>query len=70
MTSYHAHRNGQDPSFAWHSGYYERIIVENEQFLYNVRRYITNNPKKWEQQRREWEAAGFRWVRVPHQVAR
>jgi putative transposase len=70
VTSYHAHRKGQDPLFAWHSGYYERIIVENERFLYNVRRYITNNPMKWEIQRREWEAAGFWWVRIPHQVTR
>jgi REP element-mobilizing transposase RayT len=70
VTSYHAHRKGQVPSFAWHSGYYERIIAENERFLYNVRRYITNNPLKWELQRQEWEAAGFRWVRIPRQDAR
>jgi putative transposase len=67
LTSYHAHREGQTPSFAWHSGYYERIVAENERYLYNVRRYITNNPIKWELQQQQWRTAGFRWIRIPHQ---
>jgi putative transposase len=66
LTSYHERRKGNTPSFAWHSGYYERIITENERFLYNVRRYIHNNPIKWEQQQQEWKAAGFRWTRIPY----
>ena len=65
LTSYNEHRQGQMPSFGWHSGYYERIIGENERYLYNVRRYIQNNPLKWELQCQVWEAAGFRWTRIP-----
>jgi putative transposase len=65
LTTYHEHRKGQTPSFGWHSGYYERIIAEHERFLYNVRRYILNNPIKWDLQRQAWEVAGFRWARIP-----
>jgi putative transposase len=65
LTTYHARRKGQTPSFAWHTGYYERIIAENERFLDNVRRYISNNPLKWDLQRQQWEADGFRWARIP-----
>src|ERR1051326_964874 len=46
LTTYHEHRKGQLPQFSWHSGYYERIIAENERFLYNVQSYIVNNPVK------------------------
>jgi len=67
LTSYHERRKGNTPSFAWHSGYYERIITDNERFLYNVRRYIPNNPRKWGLQQQEWRAAGFRWIRIPRQ---
>jgi len=30
----------------WHRNYYERIVRQNE--LERIRRYILNNPKKWE----------------------
>ena len=70
LTSYHVRRKGQMPSFAWQSGYYERILAENERFLDNVRQYISNNPLKWELQCQQWEAAGFRWTRVPRYEAR
>ena len=66
LTSYHARRKGQMPSFAWQGGYYERILAENERSLDAVRQYISTNPLRWEVQRQQWEAAGFRWTGIPH----
>ena len=39
------HKN--DPSFGWHSRYYDRII-RNEKALERIREYIINNPKNAE----------------------
>ncbi len=33
-------------NFAWQKGFYDRII-RNEKELYNIRKYIINNPIKW-----------------------
>jgi len=35
-----------DLAFAWQARFYDRII-RNERELYNVRKYIKNNPQKW-----------------------
>lgn len=40
-----ANKNGFS-SFAWQSRYYDHII-RNEKELYNIRRYIVENPLKW-----------------------
>ncbi len=42
-------QNGFD-NFKWQSNYYESII-RSEKHLFNVRRYIKNNPKKWFEKR-------------------
>lgn len=34
-------------NFAWQSGFYDRII-RNEKELYNIRKYIEENPLRWE----------------------
>lgn len=34
-------------NFSWQAGYYDRII-RNEKELYKIRKYITENPLKWE----------------------
>lgn len=36
-----------DPAFKWQSRFHDRIIRSESQ-LYNVRRYIKMNPKKWQ----------------------
>ena len=36
-----------DTNFSWQSRFYDRII-RNEKELYNIRKYIENNPLKWE----------------------
>ena len=40
------HANG-NKNFAWQKGFYERII-RNEKELYNIRKYIIENPVRWE----------------------
>ncbi len=35
------------PNFSWQSRFYDRII-RNEKELYNIRKYIEQNPLKWE----------------------
>jgi len=41
-----AHENGL-MSFSWQERFYDRII-RNEKELYNIRKYIEQNPLKWE----------------------
>lgn len=41
-----ANKNGYS-SFVWQSRFYDRII-RNEKELYNIRKYIDQNPLKWE----------------------
>ncbi len=41
-----AHEN-KYTNFAWQSRFYDRII-RNEKELYKIRRYIDQNPLKWE----------------------
>jgi REP element-mobilizing transposase RayT len=40
------HKNSCE-NFAWQSGFYDRII-RNEKELYNIRKYIEENPIRWE----------------------
>jgi REP element-mobilizing transposase RayT len=63
-TTYHIRRKGGKSDFAWHSGYFERIIANSEQSLYNAQLYILNNPVKWQLSHQGWEAAGFKWAKV------
>ncbi|MDP2038720.1 MAG: hypothetical protein Q8L04_15165 [Ignavibacteria bacterium] len=35
------------PNFSWQARFYDRII-RNEKELYNIKRYIEQNPLKWE----------------------
>jgi putative transposase len=63
-TTHEVRREGKTPDFAWHPGYYERIIRGSERSLYNAQLYIVNNPVKWELSHQGWEAAGFKWVKV------
>jgi REP-associated tyrosine transposase len=63
-TTYHARREGNMPDFAWHSGYFERIIA-HERYLSNAQSYILNNPVQWQLNHRGWEAADFKWARTP-----
>lgn len=42
--------------FAWQSRFYDHII-RNEKSLYNIRRYIVSNPRKWERDRNNPEHA-------------
>ncbi len=35
-----------DPKFSWQPRFYDHVI-RNETALYNIRRYIKNNPKMW-----------------------
>ncbi len=44
--SKHAHENGL-MDFAWQERFYDRII-RNEKELFNIRKYIQQNPVKWE----------------------
>lgn len=39
-------------SFSWQRNYYEHII-RNEKDLYNIRKYIINNPLKWNLEKEE-----------------
>jgi REP element-mobilizing transposase RayT len=39
-------------SFQWQRNYYEHII-RNEKDLYNIRKYIINNPLKWDLEKEE-----------------
>ncbi len=41
-----AHENGHD-KFLWQVRFYDRII-RNEKELYNIRKYISQNPLTWE----------------------
>lgn len=41
-----AHKNGND-TFRWQSRFYDRII-RNDRELYNIRKYIEQNPLKWD----------------------
>ena len=41
-----AHENGNN-NFAWQERFYDRII-RNEKELFNIRKYIQQNPMKWE----------------------
>ncbi|MCC6550456.1 MAG: transposase [Ignavibacteriaceae bacterium] len=41
-----AKKNGLQ-TFEWHQGFYDRII-RNEKELYHIRKYIIENPLKWE----------------------
>jgi putative transposase len=45
VTKY-AHENGIN-NFSWQSRYYDRII-RNEKELYEIRKYIEQNPMKWD----------------------
>jgi hypothetical protein len=40
-------RNGNTPGFAWQRNYYERII-RGEKELEAIRRYIADNPMRWD----------------------
>ena len=40
-------RSNNKVFFAWQKNYYERV-VRNKEELYKIRRYIINNPLKWE----------------------
>ena len=47
-------RNNTDIFTVWQSNYYDRIIrTENE--LYRIRKYIVQNPKKWNQEKNNTE---------------
>lgn len=41
-----ANKNGYE-DFQWQPGFYDRII-RNEKELYQIRKYIEQNPLKWE----------------------
>jgi putative transposase len=40
-------RKEVDPDFEWQSRFWDSIVWNNEQ-LFNIRKYIRNNPKKWQ----------------------
>ena len=40
-------RNSNYHSFKWQRSFYDRII-RNEKELYNIRKYIQQNPLKWD----------------------
>lgn len=41
------HKNEKSKSFRWHKSYYEHVI-RNDKDLYEIRKYIQNNPLEWE----------------------
>ncbi|MCX6168953.1 MAG: hypothetical protein NTX65_06425 [Ignavibacteriales bacterium] len=45
-----AHENGLD-NFSWQTRFYDRVI-RNEKELFNTRKYISQNPLKWEYEKR------------------
>jgi len=45
-----AHENGLN-NFSWQARFYDRII-RNEKELFNIRRYISQNPLKWEYEKK------------------
>jgi len=40
----------KEPYFAWQRNYYDRII-RNDEELFKIRKYIENNPKKWQSEK-------------------
>ena len=51
-------RNNGYPEFAWQPRFFERII-RNEKELYNIRKYIEQNPLKWEIEKNHPENINF-----------
>jgi len=47
-------RSSGHPGFAWQPRFYDHII-RNDEFLHEIRRYIRDNPIKWELDRRNPE---------------
>ncbi|MFC1678566.1 hypothetical protein ACFLZ9_02385 [Patescibacteria group bacterium] len=47
------HKSGLS-EFAWQRSFYDRI-VRNEDELNRIRKYILNNPKKWDKDRSNQE---------------